>query len=52
MFNIFKGRDGYFYWHLRADNGEIIAQSEGYTSEQSARNGAEAVVRVVLKRYR
>ena len=32
-----------WYFRLLADNGEIVAQSEGYTSKQSATD--------VLKRY-
>jgi uncharacterized protein YegP (UPF0339 family) len=28
-------RDGQWYWHMEGDNGEIIADGEGYTSEGS-----------------
>lgn len=38
-------RDGQFYFTLRAENGERIATSEGYTSKQSAENGIAAVKR-------
>ena len=41
-FVIFRGRDGQFYWHLKAPNGEIICQSEGYASKQGAQNGIVA----------
>jgi uncharacterized protein YegP (UPF0339 family) len=42
-FEIFKQKDGDYHFHLRADNNEIIATSEGYTSLDGARNGIEAV---------
>lgn len=29
-----------WYWHLRASNGEIVAQSEGYTRKADAERGA------------
>jgi uncharacterized protein YegP (UPF0339 family) len=29
-------------WHLQAENGEIVAQSEGYTRTSDAPEGAEA----------
>jgi len=37
---LFKGVDGYFYLRLVARNGEILAQSEGYTRRWSARRAA------------
>lgn len=42
-FQIFRGLDGQYYFHLRADNGEIILQSEGYTSRAGATNGTVSV---------
>ncbi len=42
-FTLFKGKDDQYYFNLKADNGEIIAQSEGYTSKQSAENGIASV---------
>lgn len=44
-FEIFKGIDGNFYFRLKAENGEKIAHSEGYTSKQGALNGIAAVKR-------
>lgn len=44
-FEIFKGSNGQYYFRLKAENGEIIAQSEGYTSKQGAQNGIAAVRR-------
>jgi len=45
-FEIFLGADGQFYFHLKAENGLIIAASQGYTTKQSAENGIEAIKRV------
>lgn len=45
-FRLFEDRAGEWRWHLRHQNGNIIADSgEGYTSKQSARNGIRSVVR-------
>ncbi len=44
-FVVFKGSNGQYYWHLKAPNGEIICQSEGYTSKQGALNGVDACKR-------
>ena len=30
QFELFEGADNLTYFHLRADNGEIVAASEGY----------------------
>lgn len=45
-FQIFKGRDGQYYFRLRAANGEIIASSEGYATKQSAEKGIDAIRQV------
>ena len=42
-FQIFEDTSGQWRWRLRARNGEIVAQSEGYASAAGARRGAEAV---------
>lgn len=42
-FQIFKGTDGQFYFHLRASNGEITLQSEGYTTRQNCEYGINSV---------
>lgn len=34
-FQVFQGKDGQWYWRLKAANHEIIASSEGYTSKQN-----------------
>jgi len=45
-FEIFNGVDGLFYFHLKAENGEITASSQRYTTKQSADNGITAIKRI------
>ena len=42
-FVITKDKKGEFRFVLKAGNGEIIAQSEGYVAKASALNGIESV---------
>ena len=35
-FWLLKNSHGQYYWHVKAANNEIIAQSETYTSKQNA----------------
>jgi uncharacterized protein YegP (UPF0339 family) len=42
-FEIKKAKDGEFYFHLRAGNGQIILASEMYKAKGSAGNGIESV---------
>jgi uncharacterized protein YegP (UPF0339 family) len=42
-FESFDGSDGEKYFRLRAGNGEIVLQSEGYTRQAGADNGIESV---------
>lgn len=44
---IFTGANGKFYFHLTADNGEIICQSEAYETKQGARKGIDSIRRNV-----
>jgi uncharacterized protein YegP (UPF0339 family) len=37
------GKDGQFYFNLKADNGQVILSSEGYSSASSRDNGIESV---------
>lgn len=46
----FKGRDGQWYFHVRAANGRIVAQSEGYRTKAGMRRGIAAMVRVCVGR--
>jgi uncharacterized protein YegP (UPF0339 family) len=43
-FQVFKGIDGQYYFHLRAGNGAIVLQSEGYTTKTNAKNGTASVL--------
>lgn len=43
---MYIGVDSLFYFHLKAENGEIIASSQGYTTKQSAENGIAAIKRI------
>ena len=42
-FAVFKDKDGQFRFHLQAENGEIIAASEGYKAKDSCLKGIESV---------
>lgn len=45
---VFKGKKDLWYFRLRASNGKIVAQSEGYTQRHNVKNGISAVEDVVL----
>jgi uncharacterized protein YegP (UPF0339 family) len=42
-FELFTGADGLVYFRLRANNGEIVLVSEGYTTKASAEKGIASV---------
>ena len=42
-FEIKKAKDGEFYFHLKASNGQIILSSEMYKQKSSAENGIASV---------
>ena len=42
-FEIKKAKDGEFFFHLKAGNGQIILASELYTEKSSAENGIASV---------
>ncbi len=42
-FVAFKGIDGNFYFHLRAKNGQIVLQSQGYAKKSGAEVGIASV---------
>lgn len=48
-FEIFVGSDSKFYFHLKAENGEIIAASQGYTTKQSAESGIDSIKRTAVE---
>jgi uncharacterized protein YegP (UPF0339 family) len=49
VIKVFKGDDGQWYWHVKAKNGKIVAQSEGYKTKHGALNGAKALVKSVRR---
>jgi uncharacterized protein YegP (UPF0339 family) len=42
-FEIYQDKKGEFRWRLRADNNQVIATGEGYTSKAGCKNGIESV---------
>jgi len=42
-FQIFKGLDSKYYFHVRASNGEILVQSEGYSTRAASVTGSQSV---------
>ena len=45
-FEIFKGKDNKFYFHLKADNGQIVASSQAYTEKEHAQKGIASIKRI------
>jgi len=49
QFEIFKSdKNAQFYFRLKADNGEIVASSEGYTSKHNAKKGIDVIKRLAV----
>ncbi|MDX1557929.1 MAG: YegP family protein [Marinobacter sp.] len=42
-YELFRGSNSQHYFRLKAGNGEIILQSEGYVNKAGAENGVESV---------
>ncbi|RWR03648.1 hypothetical protein ED28_01280 [[Pantoea] beijingensis] len=42
-YEIFSGKNGQFYFRLKAGNGEVILSSEGYVSKSGCQNGIDSV---------
>ena len=42
-FEIYQDKKGEFRWRLRADNNQVIAAGEGYSSKAGCKNGIESV---------
>lgn len=42
-YHLFKGKDGQYYWNLKAANHKVIASSEGYKTKQMALHGIKSV---------
>lgn len=45
---LFNGKKG-FYFRVVAENGEIIAQSEGYASKEMCKKGIKAIRQAMRK---
>jgi uncharacterized protein YegP (UPF0339 family) len=46
---IFQSNGGQWHFHVKGDNGEIVAQSEGYTREADAEEGLKTLQRVLAE---
>ncbi len=44
-FELYKGKNGEFYFRLKAKNGEPILRSEGYKGKDGCKNGIASVKR-------
>lgn len=42
-FEIYKDKKGQFRWRLLANNNQVIASGEGYTTKAACKNGIESV---------
>lgn len=47
-YEVFRGTDQRWYWHLKAGNGEITSASEAYATKSDAVRGANDNSRVAL----
>ncbi len=45
QFEIFNDKSGQFRWRFQANNNEIVAQSEAYTSKAGCQNGIDVIRR-------
>ena len=41
-YELFKGKDGLWYFRLVAPNGKIISNGEGYTTKRKCKHGIKA----------
>ena len=48
-FEIFTDKAGEYRFHLKAANGEIVAQSQGYDTRDGALKGIDAVKRAAAE---
>ncbi|MFC6009935.1 YegP family protein [Nocardia lasii] len=42
-FEVFKDKAGKFHFHLKAGNGEIVLESQGYESKEGAKKGIASI---------
>lgn len=45
LFELFKGKNGDWYFHLKASNGKLIAQSEGYKTKEAGRRTIKSIIK-------
>ena len=50
-FELFKGRDGQFYFNIVSTNGQVVASSEGYTQKKSAIQTITSIVQSIAQSY-
>ena len=50
-FEIYKDVRGEYRWRLKAENGEIVAVSEGYTTKYGAQQSAKLVKQIAPTAY-
>lgn len=48
-FEVFENHVDSWYFHLKATNGKIIAQSEGYSRKRNALKGIAAIKKCAAK---
>lgn len=46
---VFRDKAGEWRWHLKADNDEIVAVSEAYTTKEHAQEGVDAAKRAAAE---
>lgn len=44
-FEVYQSKSGGYRWRLKANNGEIVAMSEEYSTKEHAKDGCEATRR-------
>lgn len=49
MIEVFQDKAGEWRFRVKGSNGEIVAQSEGYTRKEDARRGAQTLVEIVRR---
>lgn len=44
---VFEGKDGLWYYNVKAANGEIVSTSEGYVSRSNAERAVERLPAII-----
>ncbi|MEY9847910.1 YegP family protein [Streptacidiphilus sp. MAP5-3] len=50
-FEVWQAENNEWHWHLKADNGETVAEGQGYASQEEAKAGCEAVKRAAAEAH-